>query len=190
MVSAIKPVTRTARLVGIARTVRCFPGDYLTLLTALAEAREGEVLVVDGGGMVEAALLGKLMAIEARRKGLHGFVIDGAVRDLAGLEDVGLPVFARAATPRSGTAEHLFESQVPIICGGAPVQPGDIVHGDEDGVVVFAAQRLREVVSRALEVKRYEAKVERRLRRGRPLAEVSRLFDRLIELRRGRGGVR
>jgi regulator of RNase E activity RraA len=166
MVSAIKPVTRTTRLVGIARTVRCFPGDYLTLLTALAEAREGEVLVVDGGGMVEAALLGKLMAIEARRKGLHGFVIDGAVRDLA------------------GTAEHLFESQVPIICGGAPVQPGDIVHGDEDGVVVFAAQRLREVVSRALEVKRYEAKVERRLRHGRPLAEVSRLFDRLIELRK------
>ena len=190
MVSAIKPVTRTTRLVGIARTVRCFPGDYLTLLTALAEAREGEVLVVDGGGMVEAALLGKLMAIEARRKGLQGFVIDGAVRDLAGLEDVGLPVFARAATPRIGTAEHVFESQVPIICGGAPVQPGDIVHGDEDGVVVFAAQRLREVVSRALEVKRYEAKVERRLRRGRPLAEVSRLFDRLIELRRGRGGVR
>ena len=190
MVSAIKPMTRTVRLVGVARTVRCFPGDYLALLTALAEAREGEVLVVDGGGMVEAALLGKLMAIEARRKGLQGFVIDGAVRDLAGLEDVGLPVFARAATPRIGTAEHVFESQVPIICGGAPVRPGDIVHGDEDGVVVFAPQRLREVVSRALEVKRYEAKVERRLRRGSPLAEVSRLFDRLIELRRGRGGGR
>jgi 4-hydroxy-4-methyl-2-oxoglutarate aldolase len=184
MASAIKPMTSTVRLVGIARTVRCFPGDYLTLLTALAEAREGEVLVVDGGGMIEAALLGKLMAIEARRKGLHGFIVDGAVRDIAGLEDVGLPVFARAATPRIGTAERLQESQVPIICGGAPVQPGDIVHGDEDGVVVFAAQRLGEVVSRALEVRRHEAEVERRLRRGRPLAEVSRLFDRLIELRK------
>ncbi len=184
MASAIKPMTSTARLVGTARTVRCHPGDYLTLLTALAEAREGEVLVVDGGGMVEAALLGNLMAIEGRRKGIHGFVIDGAVRDLAGLEDVGLPIFARAATPRIGTAERLLESQVPIICGGAPVRPGDIVHGDEDGVVVFGAQRLREVVSRALELRKHEMEVERRLRRGRPLAEVSRLFDRLIELRK------
>ena len=183
MASAIKPMTATARLIGVARTVRCFPGDFLTLLTALAEAREGEVLVVDGGGGLEAALLGNLMAMEARRKGVRGFVIDGAVRDLVGLERVGIPVFARAATPRIGTAEHLLESQVPIICGGAPVQPGDIVHGDEDGVVVFAAQRLRQVTARALEIKRHETEVARRLRRGRPLAELMRLFDRLIELR-------
>jgi len=184
MASAIKPMTPTARLIGIARTVRCFPGDFLTLLTALAEARESEVLVVDGGGGLEAALLGKLMAMEARRKGVRGFVIDGAVRDLVGLEAVGIPVFARAATARIGTAEHLLETQVPIICGGAPVQPGDIVHGDEDGVVVFAAQRLREVTARALEIKRHETEVERRLKRGRPLAELMRLFDRLIELRK------
>jgi 4-hydroxy-4-methyl-2-oxoglutarate aldolase len=184
MGSGIKPMTSTTRLIGIARTVRCFSGDFLTLLTALAEAREGEVLVVDGGGGGEAALLGKLMAIEARRKGVRGFVIDGAVRDLVGLEAMGIPVFARTATARIGTAEHLLESQVPIICGGAPVQPGDIVHGDEDGVVVFAAQRLREVTARAQEIKRHEAEVERRLKRGRPLAELMRLFDRLIELRK------
>ena len=184
MGSAIKPMTPTARLIGIAHTVRCFPGDYLTLLTALAEAREGEVLVVDGGGGMEAALLGKLMAIEARRKGLQGFVIDGAVRDVVGLDAVGLPVFARAATARIGTAEHLLETQVPIICGGAPVQPGDVVHGDEDGVVVCPASRLREVTVRALEIRRHEVEVERRLKRGRPLAELMRLFDRLIELRK------
>jgi 4-hydroxy-4-methyl-2-oxoglutarate aldolase len=172
------------RLTGIAHTVRCFPGDYLTLLKALAEARKGEVLVVDGGGVPEAALLGTLMAIEARRKGLHGFVIDGAVRDLRGLEEVGVPVFARAVTPRVGTAEHLQETQVPIICGGAPVQPGDIVLGDEDGVVVFAAKRLRQVVARAQEVQRHEAEVVRKLKQGRPLAELTKLFDRLIELRK------
>ena len=184
MAAAIKPMARGMRLTGIAHTVRCYPGDYLTLLKALAEAREGEVLVVDGGGMLEAALLGKLMAIEARRKGIKGFVIDGAVRDLHGLEDVGVPVFARAATPRVGTAEHVRETQVPIICGGAPVQPGDIVHGDEDGVVVFSPKKLRTVASRALEIQRHEAEVERKLRRGRPLAELMKLFDRLVELRK------
>lgn len=184
MAAAIKPVSPGMRLTGIAHTVRCFPGDYLTLLKALAEAREGEVLVVDGGGVQEAALLGKLMAIEAKRKGLRGFVIDGAVRDLRGLEEVGIPVFARGATPRVGTAEHLQETQVPIICGGAPVQPGDVVHGDEDGVVVFGATRLRGVVSRAIEVQRHEAGVVRKLKQGRPLAELMKLFDRLIELRK------
>ena len=184
MAAGIKPVYPGIRLTGIAHTVRCFPGDYLTLLKALAEAREGEVLVVDGGGVLEAALLGKLMAIEARRKGLQGFVIDGAVRDLRGLEEVGVTVFARAATPRVGTAEHLQETQVPIICGGAPVQPGDIVHGDEDGVVVFGAKRLRGVLARAIEVQRHEAGVVRKLKHGHPLAELMKLFDRLIELRK------
>ncbi len=184
MAAAIKPVGRGMRLTGIAHTVRCYPGDYLSLLKALAEAREGEVLVVDGGGMLEAALLGKLMAIEARRKGIHGFVIDGAVRDVQDLEEAGIPIFARAATPRVGTAEHLQETQVATICGGAPVQPGDIVHGDEDGVVVFSRNKLRTVATRALEIQRHEAEVVRKLRRGRPLAEVMKLFDRLVELRK------
>jgi 4-hydroxy-4-methyl-2-oxoglutarate aldolase len=184
MVSAIKPVARGMRLTGIAHTVRCYPGDYLTLLKALAEAREGEVLVVDGGGMLEAALLGKLMVIEARRKGIQGFIVDGAVRDLRDLVEAEVPIFARAATPRVGTAEHLVETQVPIICGGAPVQPGDIVHGDEDGVVVFSRNKLRTVATRALEIQRHEADVVRKLRRGRPLAELMRLFDRLVELRK------
>ncbi len=184
MTSGIKPITSAWRLVGTARTVRCFPGDFLTLLTALAEAREGEVLVVDGGGHLEAALLGQLMAVEARRKGVRGFVIDGAVREVSGLEDIGLPIFARTVTPRLGGAEHLLETQVPIICGGAPVCPGDIVCGDQDGVVVVPEARLGQVVSRALEVRRHEHEVVRRLRRGRPLAEVMRLFDRLVELRK------
>jgi 4-hydroxy-4-methyl-2-oxoglutarate aldolase len=184
MAAAIKPVAQGMRLTGIAHTVRCYPGDYLTLLRALAEARKGEVLVVDGGGMLEAALLGNLMVLEARRKGIQGFVIDGAVRDVDDLEEVGVPVFARAATPRVGTAEHLRETQVPIICGGASVQPGDIVHGDDDGVVVFSPRKLRAVAARALEIRRHEVEVERKLRRGRPLAELMKLFDRLVELRK------
>jgi 4-hydroxy-4-methyl-2-oxoglutarate aldolase len=184
MVSSIKPVARGMRLTGIAHTVRCHPGDYLTLLKALAEAREGEVLVVDGGGMLEAALLGKLMVIEGRRKGIQGFIVDGAVRDLRDLVEAEVPVFARAATPRVGTAEHLVETQVPIICGGAPVQPGDIVHGDDDGVVVFSRNKLRTVATRALEIQRHEADVARKLRHGRPLSELMKLFDRLVELRK------
>jgi 4-hydroxy-4-methyl-2-oxoglutarate aldolase len=184
MSAAIKPVIPRMEMTGIAHTVRCFPGDYLTLLKALAEAREGEVLVVDGGGVAEAALLGKLMAIEAGRKGLRGFVVDGAVRDLRGLVEVKVPVFSRAVTPRVGTAEHVQQTQVPIICGGAPVQPGDVVRGDEDGVVVVPAKRLREVVLRALEITRHETQVVRKLKHGQPLAELMKLFDRLIELRK------
>jgi 4-hydroxy-4-methyl-2-oxoglutarate aldolase len=184
MGSALKAVSSPARLIGVAHTVRCYPGDYLTLLKALAEAREGEVLVVDGGGMAEAALLGRLMTLEARRKGVRGFVVDGAVRDVRDLAEVGIPVFARAVTPRVGSAEHLVQTQVPIICGGAPVQPGDIIHGDDDGVVVFPARRLREVLARAQEIERHEAEAARRLKKGRPLSELTNLVDRLVELRK------
>ena len=184
MSAAIKPMTSARRVTGTARTVRCVPGDYLTLLKGLAEAREGEVLVVDGGGMMEAALVGKIMAVEARRKGVAGFVVDGVVRDLVGLEDSGIPVFARGATPRPGSAERLLETQVPIICGGAPVKPGDLVHGDADGVVVVPAKRLPEVVARALDVQRHDAEVERKIRRGRPLSEATKLLERLVEVRR------
>jgi regulator of RNase E activity RraA len=99
---------------------------------------------------------------------------------------VGDPLSRIARIPTAVLSDALgrLGTMASAICGGASVQPGDIVHGDEDGVVVFAAQRVREVTSRALEVKRHEADVERRLRRGRPLAEVMRLFDRLSELRK------
>lgn len=172
MTAAIKPVIPEFPLVGVAFTVRCYPGDFLTMVKALKEAKKGEVLVVDGGGFVEAALMGEMMAWEGKKKGLKGFVIDGAVRDVKGLREVGLPVYSRAVTPRAGTVERLEATQIPIICGGAPVQPGDLVLGDEDGVVIISAKKRAQCLEIAQEIAKREKAIIKQLKGGQSLSEL------------------
>lgn len=172
MTAAIKPLLDEFPLVGVAFTVRCYPGDFLTMIKALKEAKKGEVLVVDGGGFMEAALMGEMMAWEAKKKGLKGFVIDGAVRDLKGLKDVGLPVYARAVTPRAGSVEKVEATQTPIICGGAPVQPGDLVLGDEDGVVIVSSKQKDNFLKLAQEIAQKEKEIIKQLKSGKSLADV------------------
>ena len=100
MAHAIKPLAPGMRCLGPAFTVRCYPADNLSLHRALELASPGEVLVVDGGDVLDTALVGELMVYAAKRRGLAGLVIQGAVRDAAGIRDLGFPVFALAVAPR------------------------------------------------------------------------------------------
>jgi len=132
----IKPSVPGFRVLGRAFTVKAYPGSIITVHKALFEASPGAVIVVDGEGDVSAgALLGEIMALECQTRGLAGIVIDGAVRDVDGLREVGFPVFARGVTPRVGTNRRLGRTQVPVSCGGIVVHPGDIILGDNNGVV-------------------------------------------------------
>lgn len=136
----IVPVASTSRVVGRAFTVRAYPGSIITVHKALTEARRGDVLVVDGEGDVRAgALIGEIMARECMRKGFAAVVVDGAVRDVDGIAELGLPVYARGMTPRVGTNRRLGRTGVEISCGGLLVRPGDVVVADRDGVVVVPA---------------------------------------------------
>jgi regulator of RNase E activity RraA len=138
---AIRAMVPDVRMAGPALTVLA-ADDHLPVFSALAEAEPGEVLVIaTGGGRL--AVLGELFATEARRRGLAGVVIDGFCRDVAGLRRVGLPVFARGATPASGTTISRTPLRGPVRCGGLDVAPGDIVFGDDDGVVIAPAARMR-----------------------------------------------
>jgi RraA family protein len=123
----------TGKLVGPAFTVKTRPGDNLMIHKALDLASPGDVLVVDGGGDQTNALVGELMAMHARRRGLAGFVIDGAIRDSAFFTDY--PCYARAHVHRGPYRDGPGEINVPVAIGGMVVLPGDIVVGDEDGVV-------------------------------------------------------
>ena len=116
------------------------PDDHLPVLSALAEAAAGDVLVIVAGeGSV--AVLGELFATEARRRGLAGVVIDGLCRDVAGLRRNGLPVFARGTIPRSGGTVARPALNEPVSCGGVDVAPGDIVFADDDGIAIAPAER-------------------------------------------------
>jgi regulator of RNase E activity RraA len=133
---AIKPVVPGFRMVGRAFTVKAYPGSIITVHKALVEASAGDLIVVDGEGDVgSGALFGEIMALECQTKCFAGIVIDGAIRDVDGLQELSFPVFARGLTPRVGTNRRLGQTQVPVSCGGVVVHPGDIIIGDDNGVV-------------------------------------------------------
>lgn len=147
--SAIHPFWRGARFQGRALTVWTRAGDNLLVRAALDLIVPGDVLVVNGQGDETRALLGDRMAAKAAGQGAVGVVVDGAVRDVEALEELGLPVFARAVTPAGPYKNGPGYLNVPVAIGGVVVRPGDIVCGDSDGVVVVPPEQLGAVVERA-----------------------------------------
>lgn len=126
-----------AEMVGTAFTVRTRPGDNLAIHEALEHVRPGDVLVVDGGADLSRALIGEIIVQIAIWKKLAGLVIDGAIRDAAGVAKLPLPCYARGVTHKGPYKDGPGEINVPVTIGGMVIQPGDIVVGDEDGVVAF-----------------------------------------------------
>src|SRR5262245_8745438 len=180
----LRPVTSFRQMAGRARTGRC-RDDFLTGIRALHESEPGEVLVVDGGGGTRA-LAGELFATEAARRGLAGIVIDGACRDTSKLATLQLPLYARWVCPAAGTAERLGTTQQAVVCGGVCVQPGDVVIGDRDGIVVVSEAELLALLPRAEEVQRTEAVVLQRLERGESLFGMLNFAEHCEALQQGR----
>jgi regulator of RNase E activity RraA len=163
---AIGPMWDGASCVGPALPIYTRAGDNLAIHRALDLAEPGDVLVVNGQADTTRALLGGLIAMRARRAGLGGFVIDGAVRDVADLAAIGLPVFARVATPAGPYKNGPAEIGFPVACGGVVCSPGDIVCGDADGVAVVPRARAEEVADAVDAVTRREQEMERQWARG------------------------
>ncbi|HEX2039067.1 MAG TPA: hypothetical protein VHF47_04950 [Acidimicrobiales bacterium] len=150
MTSAVAPVTDPGlKLVGPACTVKVFPGDNLMVHKALDIARPGDVIVVDAAGSHTAAVLGDLVSTKARHRGVAGFVVDGLVRDLPGILRLGdFPVFARGVTPIGPLHRGPGEINYPVSVGGVVVNPGDVVVGDRNGVVVVPRESAADVLER------------------------------------------
>jgi 4-hydroxy-4-methyl-2-oxoglutarate aldolase len=172
---AIKPVLKGSKMIGIARTVHC-KADFLSVMRGLKDAQKGEVLVIDAGAE-KIAVAGELFTAEAKQKGLAGLVIDGGYRDSRHLSEIGLPVFCRYITPLAGTVSQIYETQIPVKCGGVIVNPGDIVFGDDDGLVVIAKHELTAVIEVAETVQKTEEKVMLAMERGRSLFDCLNFDD-------------
>lgn len=168
------------RLAGPAFTLRVHPADILMVGIALSECPAGGVLVIDGQGDLNTALWGAITTTCARLKGLAGVVIDGAIRDVAQVRHDPLPVFARAAVPNAGGVEYRGETGIAIQCGGAVVNPGDWIAGDEDGVVVVPAARIESVIESAGRLRDVESEIEAQVEQGRDLSELLR-YRELLE---------
>lgn len=124
-------------MVGPALTVKARPGDNLMLHKALNMISEGDIVIVSNGGDRSQSLMGEIMAGYAKFKKVGGFVFDGPIRDVDALWDLGIPVYATGATPGGPFKEGPGEINTPIACGNIQVNPGDLVLGDRDGVIVI-----------------------------------------------------
>jgi 4-hydroxy-4-methyl-2-oxoglutarate aldolase len=135
----------TPRLAGPAFTVRCPPGDNLMLHAAIHRAEPGAVIVVEAGDVDYAVAGGNVCAV-AQRRGIAGFVLDGVIRDLAEIREMGFPVFARGVIPIPGVKVAVEPLGGPVLCGGVTVHAGDIVVADEEGIVVTPGARQEQVL--------------------------------------------
>lgn len=149
MEHSIKPIEERMKIVGQAITVKLTLGDSLLVSKAVDVAKPGDVIVIDGAGTSRNALWGDMKSLSCKHKGLEGAVIDGAFRDLDGCREIGFPLFAKYVIPGSSTKNSLGEINIPINCGGVIVNPGDIVVGDNNGVVVLPYDRIDEIIENA-----------------------------------------
>ena len=137
----IQPLTPDMRVCGPALTVEVRPGDNLMIHAAMALARPGDVLVIDGKADRSCALMGSIMLNACRKLKLAGVVLDASIRDTEELVALGFPVYSVGANPNGPTKNVPGRINWPIGCGGAAVRPGDLIVGDADGVVVIERER-------------------------------------------------
>jgi 4-hydroxy-4-methyl-2-oxoglutarate aldolase len=175
MDSGIKPVYRRCRVVGPALTVRAPGGVDAGVLNEVTDlCRPGDVIVVDRCGDTEHACFGEFRALKHLELGMEGWVIDGATCDAVAIEDMQFPTFSRTVSALVAKLVGLQgEVNTPVICGGVVVNPGDLVIGDDDGVVVLSPAEAEELISTCLEKeekevemrKRYAPLLEKRIKR-------------------------
>lgn len=157
----IRPLTEATRFVGTALTVWTVPRDNLAPYAALKFAKPGDVLVVASAGDDEAAIMGDIAIGMAKNAGIVAVVTDGLVRDIDGIEAVGIPVFARGLTPNSPFKNGPGSIGLEIALGRVSVAPGDIVVGDKDGVVVVPQVRAEAAKTALAAVLAKEADMEK-----------------------------
>lgn len=140
------------RLLGTAITVKLPPGDNLMFKKAITMADEGDVLVVDARGHMNWCCGGAGMAVVAQHRGIVGFVVDGAYRDVSQIRALDFPLFARGIAPNTGPKRGPGEINVPVCCGGVIVNPGDILVADEDGIVVVPQEYAQKIIDKLVDV--------------------------------------
>jgi 4-hydroxy-4-methyl-2-oxoglutarate aldolase len=163
----IKPLAPAGSvMVGVAITCDCGPADNLALFAAMATARPGDVLVAATDAFTATAVTGDLLLGMAKNRGVAGLVTDGLARDLAGILGVGLPVYCAGITPNSPARNGPGTVGLPVVLGGIAVEPGDIVIGDNDGVVIVPRGEVRPVLNRLADVRAAEAALEAKVKAG------------------------
>jgi 4-hydroxy-4-methyl-2-oxoglutarate aldolase len=178
----MRPIYPAARAAGSAITVSCQAGDNLMIHAAIELCRAGDVLVVTTTSESTDGMFGELLAVSARAHGVVGLLIDAGVRDVADLTTMEFPVWAKAIHSQGTVKATAGSVNVPVVCAGAAIAPGDVIVADVDGVVVVPRQAAAEIARRGNERLVKEEKARERLRKGELGLDFYGLRAKLVEL--------
>ena len=167
--------TPGAKAVGPAVTVKTYPGDWAKPVEAIDVAQEGDIIVIDVGG-IAPAVWGELATNSAIQRKLAGVVIFGAVRDTGDIRDLGFPLWSTSVTPTAGEPKGFGEINIPIKINGVTIAPGDWIIGDDDGVCVIPKDKAVEYTNRAMDVLEKENRLRQEIRAGSTLSQVAYLL--------------
>lgn len=171
----LSAVTPGCRVAGRAVTCRTYPGDWAKPVEAIDACQAGDVLVIDAGGR-PPAVWGELATESCQQRGIAAVIIDGAIRDVDAIRELGFPAWARQQVPHAWEPKGFGEIGTPITCGGRPIRPGDWIVADDSGVVAVPAEKAVEVANRALDVLEMENRVRQEIRAGSTLSQVIELY--------------
>ena len=183
LAAAIRPVRAGVRMVGRAVTAQA-NADLMSVIAALHQTGPGDVLVVEARSP-DWAVAGELFSTEATRRGVAGIVIDGLCRDTPSLRTMALPVFARGATPRACPAQKIPVTQVAVSVGGVTIHPGELLLGDDDGIVVGSPAEFAAAIDKAESIQVGEAQLRRRIDAGTSIYAAMNYDEHVARLTAG-----